>query len=289
MRDLAVIGAGYWGQATADLASELGFGVDVYDSGYHDSGSRNAAAIVDPAYLRRQVFLPQEEMDLSLDWLVRRLDGVWTIEHFWNLARGDPFPLRIKATRSLYVNNSRAIGLFPVSFGPVMELRQSRMGWTVNGATYAAVVVAAGVWTGELMLGLGVSLPIGELWGRGWVVSGEPRHPVPVEVMIAPYQKYVVREWGEGLYHVGDTAEPIPNYERAKARLQRVCQAVFHEYRVEEENVGRRPTTTNGQPLISKQFPGLVVATGGRRLGLGLAHHAARRALGLLQLMPVSA
>lgn len=290
MVDLIVIGSGYWGSAVAIRARAAGLTVRLLDDGRPGAGSRAASGIADRAAYKKELFkkyLPSDwstsELDDSFDWLLSN-GGFPVREWFWNRFAGT-VPRR--GDECVYVPDcgelTRRAG--PVTKSKVKAGCLEKSGVTVgddSGGEWAgkAVVVAAGVWTDDVLRRFGVKpVGVGSLYGRGLVADGKPRHPVPVSVMIRPYTKHTVREWN-GRFKIGDTAERVPSPKKLEA-LRSVGRIVLDGYTNEEMTEGYRPVTDKF--MVEKLSPRLIVATGGHRIGLGLAGLVSNRVMEALK------
>lgn len=281
--DLIVIGAGYWGTAITLQARKKGWNVIALDDEDVRSGSRNASAICDPKAYQSNVFKKywpadwtQQDLQDSLSWLVDR-GAVKTREYFWNKFAGTSIR---EGGEALYLPNPESLCSLAKPAKVIVE--GGNTGNTIELFTSKGVfrsrclAVAAGYRTDDMLKILGLSqVGVSSLYGRGIVASGRSRCDVPVSVMIRPYCKHTVRDWGNG-FKVGDTAEKTPNPKRLED-LRIVGRAVLEDYKELQLNEGYRPVTDRF--LVCKIAHNVVVATGGHRLGLGLAGLAAKKTM----------
>jgi hypothetical protein len=88
-----------------------------------------------------------------------------------------------------------------------------------------------------------------------------------------------------GTWRIGDSAEEQPHdrhaSERDMANLREVGNKVFQHYTVQEVVEGFRPVLDRF--LVDALRPGLVVATGGHRCGLGITGLVANKAMEMLR------
>ena len=159
----------------------------------------------------------------------------------------------------------------------VRRVRPGREGaWEVvterKTASFAHVVVAAGVWSRELLDPLGVRLALESQ--RGYHVQFRGASPVSRTVVLAD-RKIFVTPMEEGL-RVGGTVEiggvrAPPNARRA-ALLARIAHETFPDLDPAGAStwMGNRPCTPDSVPVIGAvgARPGLWVATGHGHLGL---------------------
>lgn len=293
MLDLIVIGGGFWGVACALECSRLGWSVVLLDDADPSSGSRNASSIAHiesyssplfeslwPSYWNRS------ELKDSFSWLVKNAGAKLTDEPFVNLTRPDLAPRA--RTRPLYLDrNEDLTGLFPATPAKVTSIIPCRVGWSVGteaGAVYEAprLLVAAGYRTDDV-LALAQQAPLGvrPMFGRGLIVKGTSKIPVPSMVMTRPYTKFAVRPWGDtGNLRIGDTAEKKRNDARGK-ELLRLAEDVMLFHEPVGWMTGWRPVLPKF--TVEKLGAGLVVATGGHRMAMGLTGLVVPRVINLFR------
>ena len=162
----------------------------------------------------------------------------------------------------------------------VEGLRPAGDGWRVETADGAEdadrVVVAAGVWSRELLRGVGVDIPLEAAKGYSVTAPGpDPglRHPLyltEAKVGASPFEGGQVR--------VAGTLELAGidlglNRRRVDAVIAG-AQGYLPGWRPQEgrrEWAGLRPLTADGVPIAGEARPGLFVATGHAMLGVTLA------------------
>lgn len=292
VHDLVIVGGGYWGTATAIVATQSGRSVLILDDDDLMSGSQNASGIVHQDIYHKKIFehlLPpdwtDEELEESFEWLEMVAKAHPMPERFLNLDRPD-LGVRPLKQRSLYLkSNDSLLALFPKTYGKAKQIRSIPGGFAVDtsgGPIYEAkaVLIACGYRCDELIVASGLP-PIGVrgLFGRGLIVAGSAQHAVPITIQTAPYTKFELRAWGDHV-RVGDTAEKSPN-QRYRDRLDRLSTYMFPTDRtVVAEVTGIRPIMP--QFTIRTLVPGLFVATGGHRSALGISGLVAKRVVGLL-------
>ena len=175
------------------------------------------------------------------------------------------------------------------------ELREACAvrGFQTSGGRLAAVVtdqgvletdccvVAAGAWSGELLSGTGVELPITPVRGQMLLLhAGAP----PVDRIVLQAGRYLIPR-RDGRVLVGSTLESVGFDKsvtgRARTLLRdaaRTLVPALGEARVEKHWAGLRPGTAQGIPFIDRH-PGieaLYVCAGHHRNGLTLAPASAR-------------
>lgn len=290
--DAVVIGSGYWGAGIAAHLADAGKSVLVVDDGDAKSGSRNASAICDPAAYESSVFKKYwppdwdaSDLDYSLNWLLAH-GGRKVRENFWNRFAGTA---PRDGAEAIYLDCPEPLMMTPRSVKRAARVvgGESGFGGVTVEFDYSTItrtrqlVVAAGRRTDEVLTSLQLK-PVGvrSLFGRGIVARGTPVTDTPVSVMIAPYRKHTVRDWPGGLFKVGDTAEEKPNDKKLED-LRTVGRAVLAGYEEVQLNEGYRPVMDRF--TVEKVAPNVVVATGGHRLGLGLAGLVGRKTLEALR------
>lgn len=291
MHDLLVIGGGFWGSAVAAHAEHLGMDVLVLDDDSPTGASRAAAGLLHTEWFTGQLatVLPRwwnaKQLAYALDWLT---------EH-WKLAQ-TTFEFTNKDKR-----RERPIYALPAGFAlSTAELAGVRClshvdgAWAAHcsdGSEYQAerVVVAAGVGTDALLKASDLDPPgVKPLRGAALIAhisNGLSDVPAICGYMARPYTTYMVRRLSDGVIRCGDTVERKPQPEdKTEALLLGVAQKYFPEARPITLVSGERPVCKEGV-FVERMAKDLVVATGGHRIGLGIAPAAARRALQLLKLL----
>lgn len=163
---------------------------------------------------------------------------------------------------------------------PVTEMIGMRDGWRVRTAAGAIdadrVVVAAGVWSRELLTPFGLRLPLEGAKGYSITAAanGEaPNHPLyltEIKVGVSPF---------EGAVRLAGTLELAGlnldvDHRRVRALANHAAQYLdgLRTDRGAVEWAGLRPMTSDGLPVIGEVpgKPGLFVATGHHMLGVTL-------------------
>lgn len=282
--DLAVVGLGFWGAQIAAAARGAGLGVTTYDDGNPLGASRNAAGIVQRSWYRQETIrkmmgtITIEDVDFGIDALTR--DGLSrTGEVFTSYQNPEP-----RVREDLYLLPEILLPQPDVK-AHISEVRQVAAGWEILGTTCRNVVLSAGWWVDEVLRALGLS-PIGvrPLLGRALVaeVAGYTE-AVPRTHLPRPYKHLTVRPLS-GAYRIGDTTEALARLgdETPFAYLEAQLSAITGgTVAVQRRLCGVRPVCD--QFTVTQVAPGLIVATGGHRVGLALGPAIARRAVELLR------
>lgn len=298
--DLAIVGAGFWGGAVAAMAAEQGISTILLDNNNKQSGSRNAAGLF------RENWFQESSRDKAF---TKMAPEWWREESLWFSRRWLEFRGMKKVredVRVLYgrmVDRQEECWMIPdvekflrdlisqttVLRAEICLLRRRKSSWMLEsvGVGWEArnVVIAAGVYTDELLENSKLS-PVGvsPLAGRYLLYQSVEKLSRPLCVMTGPYQHYTFRPWVNGLVRLGDTIEKngilndkaiIDMGEVASRHLPPAIQTI-------KEHLGYRPVCKRA--VVEKVVEGLVVATGGHRVGLGMAPAVARRSLKLLGL-----
>lgn len=291
MIELAIIGGGFFGVAAALEARRLGVDAQVIDSDATTSGSRNAAGILHEPSKRVRDRIPEAwgAGPWGYGWL--RAHGLVSkaAEVNWSY-RG----ARYKSSDVELVSPVQVLNLVLPVRRTISRLIKLDGGWrlaeTAGGHEFEArrVIVAAGVWTDELLMRSGLTpIGVGALRGRALIIEmPQPVWPEPVHSWtVRPYTTFTLRPWPQSSrpgahphWRFGDTVEPAsgkPFIELSEARKRFLPQAVEHR-----TMMGYRPVTP--QVVCEEIRPGLIVMTGGHRSGLALAEPAAHRAMELI-------
>lgn len=296
---VAIIGSGFWGVAVALTLQERGEEVVVLDSREPLAASSKAAGVINWEWFSKL-------LDASDAW--RAGSSVYhLLPAWWNLESSlkscieyverhtdyCEFPEQI-TSYSGKRHRGRACHL--VSPWIVLESieanaaqaerleRRKTGGWSVvcrSGSThdFDAVVVTAGAWSDTLLSRSGIRpAGVSPLPGRALVldleVAGVRTH------FVNRFSQYTLRPWRDGTSRLGDSVERAV---RSKARdtLYRMRDLLAPGGQVVNELYGWRPVT--GKFHVERHAPGLIVATGGHRVGLAVSGAVADRVYTLLR------
>lgn len=305
--DLAIIGGGFWGAACALLARERGIDHILLDDLAPWASSRNAAGMVHPDWFRGGTIaklVPASwtgvEIGHGLAWLTKY--GLEQVdETFRNNGKE-----RIRRDVLMMPDPHAFLDSANPMQANVTHLKRDpkRKIWGIYGDYGAStdlsvidarrVILAAGVQTDNLLRNSGMQpLGVERLRGRGIIFTSrfleDPHVRLPLTVQYAPYKQVTIREWPHRLHahqtngrvaRIGDTVEPAGGKTGALAALREKLMGIVGEVTEMEIQCGDRPVLP--QFTVTKIAPALVVATGGHRVGLGVAPTAARRALEML-------
>lgn len=295
MHDLIVIGGGFWGTMTASLARLWNRNTLLLDDLHPQGASRNAAGIVSMGWYRwRQTRDRKDIVGNIFAGTFQTADAVYGVhvlrdmgllrqtgEECFTLAGNRKFKddlWLLSSPQDLFAQVDR-------TWGKVQKLVRERGYWLVvtEDRQYmtANVVVAAGAFTDALLAASGLpTVGVEGLRGRGLLIQPHKRFDVPHTVQIAPYSHVTLRPWKDGLARVGDTVEKKPGGDEKLLPLHTIARTLAPQYETVKVFDGLRPVLQ--KVFIGEIAPGLVVATGGHRVGLALAPAAAKKALALL-------
>ncbi|HEX8085563.1 MAG TPA: FAD-dependent oxidoreductase [Solirubrobacteraceae bacterium] len=153
-------------------------------------------------------------------------------------------------------------------------------GWLVyasGGALDAdRVVVAAGVWSSELLRGCGVRVPLEA--AKGYSVTARGPDPLPRRPLYLTEAKVGASPYADGTLRIAGTLELAGidldlNGRRVDA-VARNARDYLRDWRPEgarRDWCGLRPLAPDGLPVVGEARPGLFVATGHAMLGVTLA------------------
>lgn len=295
VHDLIVIGGGFWGTAAAIQAREGGRDVLLLDDDNPQGASRNAAGIMSLNWYKfqRPTRLYTPTITLMMGSLFTYADAVWGVD--WYSERGlanftGEHYLRYQGQpqfrRDCHLLNDldTFLRLGQPEQTSVIRLFQEKGYWFVETPeqTYRTVkvIVAAGAFTDHLLQASALpTVGVGALRGRAIVYQTARRFPVPLTYKASVGQQYTFRQWGEGLVRLGDTTERGEG-DKALDKLRAFAATELPTLAEVQVLDGLRPVCK--QMVVKQVAPGLVVMTGGHRVGLALAPAAAKKALEVL-------
>jgi D-amino-acid dehydrogenase len=160
-------------------------------------------------------------------------------------------------------------------------LARSGSGWRVHTAndevTADAVVVAAGVWSTQLLAGIRVRLPMEA--AKGYSVTATGTGTLPSRALYLAEGKVGASRFGAELRIAGIfdlTGMDTSLRSRRIAEMARAALPYFRDWRPARDRFewsGLRPYPPDGLPVVGpvQGFDGLAVATGHGRMGITLA------------------
>ncbi len=298
--DVVVIGGGFWGTVTAWEARRRGMDALLIDSNNPLGASRAAAGMSCLHWFTKpgktQSLLPSwwtpYKTRRAFHWLAD-LGAVRTGE--WFSSRLKPNPVHrpdcwmlpsLQSILSLFDGCDRWQG-------SVKHLSRSNGRWRVHFqhppndlvvVESEKVVIAAGAWSDTLLKLSGLpTCGVTGHRGRALVITTSRRDlPLPYVRQVRPYTMFTARPWEDGTVRWGDTVEKTPTGgDRSLAELAEQGSSLFSDFKVRTVLEGLRPYTNKFH--VEPHGSGLVVATGGHRVGMVMSLPVAERALDLFK------
>lgn len=286
---VGIVGGGFWGQAVALRLGEAGIENRVFDDATPSGASRNAAGICKLSWYRQSTVrkmidgvFTYAEFLRGFAWLADHVPIAKVPEQFINRSRGtEP---RFHDDNYL-ADPADLLGLGRVMTTPVHRLYEDRDRVVVHTPTEgdfycSQVVVAAGAGTDHLLEASGFGRPTGvqPLWGRAMLFDcAEP--PVCTTVMTRPYRHYTFRAF-HGRVRGGDTVERGERNVKHLDDLFAAAAGLYGELRDVKVFGGIRPVCP--KMYVGRVAPRVIAATGGHRVGFGLAGAVSERVVGLV-------
>lgn len=281
-RDAIIIGGGLFGQVAAAELRRLGLEVAVIDSKEPRAGSRPAACLMKPSWFAS---MGRDKYEPAL----KTLDQLYGIEDVMFKVTGAP----LKATVH-WVRPHKILVDTDVIQGKVVDLKRNPEGgftatldkWP-EGITAPVCVVAAGVWTNELLGMLGGVNNVPKLSGRAGAAFIWKGHIESFISPWAPYRQIVGFNRAQDEVWVGDGTAIKPenlNEEALRTSLGRCSRYSALEPTAHvAAQIGIRPYTPEAKPAwLDSPEKGLWVVTGGAKNGTiaaGWCAHAIGRAV----------
>ena len=289
MTSVGIVGAGFWGGAVQKVLGRH-FDVSVVDPGDHRAASGAAQGLVKLDWLRSATLasvIPAwwgRAHDEASEALLVALGARETVElvtawnkpeatHRGGLLLVDPHEARAKVDF-----RARVLRVEQWDHHVAVKLEDD------DTLVFDRVVLATGVWTDRLLEASGYpKLGITEMAGSTVICEGEGPRDVVWTHVTSPYKHITVRPWKERLSQLGATVAKGPDdqsaFEAMMGRVRKQWPQLDPTVRLQ----GWRPVGPEGRAVVDKVAPGIVVATGGARIGLALAGGIARRVEDLLQ------
>lgn len=291
---LVVVGAGFWGVAAALLAQRRGFDVTLLDSGSRQGASRAASGYFDHRWYGKEA--------------PRALRSMSTAEMFGLALETTGAVLtgscgKTSGNTTLRTFNPRAFLALrpPTQVTQVERIERRFVGAGLNNVVVVhcahatlhvdAVVIVAGVGTDPLLERSNLPpLGIRAIGGSALILEGvQMTTAQPLWRHTNPYRHYALRHWPSSkatpttsTVRLCATIEPDPSKRAAAvASMRKVMERETSGGIVVDDVHGMRPVLD--RPTVKLLAPGVVAASGGGRVGAGLAFWAATEALSLLE------
>ncbi|UDL16199.1 hypothetical protein SEA_KOZIE_3 [Microbacterium phage Kozie] len=274
---VGVIGNGFWGSAIARRLREVGHDVTVYADPATPGASFAAAGLVKLGWYRTDTVrrivgdaYTVEEIEDGFTWLQGHIGVTTAHETFINQMRGTR-----RQTEEAHLADPAEVMIRPDA-GRVLSLQPLLGAVAVETARtvteHSHVVVAAGAKTDEVLGGLGYT-GVTPLHGRAAMFDApEPEEGSTglLSVMTRPYNHVVIRRL-RGRWRAGDTVERGGRIDPKRiAEVIQTAGRYFEGMRDVEVIGGDRPVCPDGLQ-VREITPGIIAATGGHRVGLGLS------------------
>ena len=269
-----MVGGGFWGTAIARVAADAGASVTLIDSAEPSAASRAASGY----YARSWYKGLWAERARAAESLGRHHGAVFDFDGadvVGRKARLDWATFWPEDVLALYAERAA---------GKVTRVERGRVhlqgGDVVEGGL---VVLAAGVWTDQILNASGLALVgVEALGGRGLLFKAERTPARTMLVPVTSYFAYAARSWGLGVVRLGETLERDPSRahdytEKMRVRALGPLQEAVGTLEDRGSIWGMRPVLP--EPTVREASPGIVVATGGGRVGGVLAWWAAAEVL----------
>lgn len=267
MTSVLIVGGGLFGSMAAIFAAKAGHDVTVFDDNRPFAGSKPAACLMKPGWMSGLGDIGKEGLKI-----IDETFGLQTIQFDIGLGvKSDVFwvdPARI------FAEARKVARWFPEKVHAVADDGFISVG---DGYISGAVLVATGVWAGELIPGLP---KIDALTGAAFTFEGV----VPPSIRVwAPYKQLVAFEREKGTTWVGDgSAILAKNWTdaREEASFKRACNLLGRAKHTKliKIDVGYRPYVKGHKAGYFAQLaPKLFVSTGGAKNGTVLAAYYARK------------
>lgn len=294
--DVCVIGGGFWGTSSAWHLCESGFDVTLVEDDRNGMASKAAAGIICKDWYKQDTvgkMLPDwwtpNDLEYGIEWLQDNAGLQKTGELFYNkLGSKEKFreDCHLAPSCKAVLNLKNTLKMRTVK-SEVLRLEKDGRDWLVRlpktTLRFTNVVIAAGAFSDALLCASGLQ-PVGvrPLVGRAVLVATGVALNVPITVLTRPYTHFTLRPWPGKLLRLGDTVERTGKTPPGdKKSLKKILDKFAGEYEVSEKLYGLRPVCN--KVVTDKIKPGLVVAVGGHRVGLGLAGGVGRRVVKLVR------
>ena len=236
----------------------------------------------------RTTTLDRTELD-SLEPDVSFADGVKGAVHFLDDAHLTPATF-MRCFRSQLADTGVKFVL-----APSVALDASGESVRIEGVPADQIVVAAGVWSGDLVRPLGMSLPMLSGKGYGFTVPYSKSMTTPA---ILVESRIAVTPMLDGVRFVGTLELGHPNARINHNRIAGVSESIPRYYRgfnlatlsSDKPWFGHRPCTPDGLPYIgrSRRFKNLTIAAGHAMMGMSLGPVTGKLVAEVVQDLPPS-
>jgi len=259
MKDLIVVGSGYWGVACALEAQRAGMSVTMIDDEGLDGASKAASGHFALSWFAKGK-RAQAERALAACGKLITIKRVGAREHAsWHKETrkiDDWYTFSPESFLSLRTPDVRA---------SVKKIEFLDDGVEVCGHSAKRVVIAAGIGTDSILNASGLEpMKLKGLRGTGVFIKAQRQEGVVDLIKTNPYKHFSIREWTDGTVRLGDTLETKPNAEQVNEMIRRTSALVSGP--VTRIVSGVRPMAEDG-PSMKRVHERVIAASGGGRIG----------------------
>lgn len=287
--DLLIIGSGFWGTSASILAQRNGIDALVVDNERLNSGSRNAAGIIRKEWFGGDFFNKIKPSDWDEKYLQKAIEflgdfGLVTMEEEFTTYRKPG----VKKIRNCFVLKSlkEFLSTAQRKIDSVLKLKKEGSNWLSDcekePITAKKVLIVVGAFSDRLLTNSNLpTVGVSPLRGRAVIATGNCEMVKTYESR--PYKQYTIRPYESGSIRLGDTVEkklnmgddPLQSLFQMLNKMQPGSKPISIQD-------GLRPVCD--KVTVKKIDNGLVVATGGHRIGLGLSLYAVEKSFEKLEI-----
>lgn len=296
MNELAIVGGGFWGASAALLAREKDVDTILIDDFREQGASRCASGYFGVSWYTGGVIgkmLPpnwtKQDIEKSVDWMTHKAIAPMIGQFYTTYPKPDVVRFKPDIRMVQDVNYFLSLPTL-TSRRQVLYLIAEKEAWRLvtDGGDFTAkkVLLTTGAFTDELLARSELpTVGVRGLRGRSIVFANPEKSDLKFDVPFAksylPYKELTIRKWDKNYFHIGATTEKTDKGNAPLKVMQRQLELWVGKYEQVCIIDGMRPVRDEG---IYVDYPvkddhTLVVATGGHRAGIGLAHAAAKYAL----------
>lgn len=295
VKDVIVVGSGFWGAAIARKLNKAGMDYTVIDDGHIDSGTRNSGAYTCMRWFSSGTIAKQ----IPDDWTKQRIEKWvnWLINNKYLEPVGQWVYNKSRDTWKRYDDCylMKDVSAFSnktkhVVQDSVVRIKDGRdcVVYLKQGTPIKAkyIVLAAGVWTDEILKNSRMNeIGVESLNGRALLIEPTKlRNDVKwdkevISVNVRPFKNYDLLKNSKNWWYFGATTEK-PESEKAYDEMLGAAQLLFGgSVNIKKILLGRRPVYNGGVVKVTDR---IISATGGGRIGLALAGPAAEDVVNLI-------
>lgn len=269
MKDVIIIGAGIFGSVIGKYLQQKGLSILAIDDDKEYSGSKPAACLMKPSWCTA---MGKESYKQGIETLESVYD-VKTIEFYTQVAK----------TKVKWIDPKSILeNQIDIRTEDIQKLYLTPTNWEVetteNSYSSKYIIIAAGVWSNQILLNLGIpQVPgLAPMTGTSFMTTGKVQKP---QILLwRPYKQIVYWEMYPEQIWIGD-GDTAKNYNESNMNKSRERCAGFLQHQASQlqPQVGHRPYVKGVQPCyLESHAPNLWVCTGGAKNGTVSAGWAAR-------------